>query len=300
MKIENLLIFMDSMRYERKLTQEEYLDSIISQRQYYRYLYGESIPSFEVVVALSNRLGLQFDRLLTAYNYKKEKTKKDATLFFNLVIKKDFIQAIDMYEKLENMKGVDATTKLIIDIGYSILQFYTGNFTKEKLIDNLKNIIDFEDLIKKTTIQDLETYVLGVIMEYSDTYRELILNKLISLSSEEKIINFVNSNYSNQVYFFIIKNLGRLSRYRELIKESSKAIEKIKKKYSYYLLSDIYYYKALAHYRLGEMCLFQEELSQCVKILQIENKKKYLRFKKEIFKDTMFDIENLSDKNNMS
>lgn len=50
-----LINYMENLRYERNLTQEEYLFDVVSQRQYYRYRKGESEIPLEIIDKLATR-----------------------------------------------------------------------------------------------------------------------------------------------------------------------------------------------------------------------------------------------------
>ena len=55
-----LINYMENLRYERNLTQEEYLFDVVSQRQYYRYRKGESEIPLEIIDKLANKLKIPF------------------------------------------------------------------------------------------------------------------------------------------------------------------------------------------------------------------------------------------------
>lgn len=294
MKTIDLLMYMDTLRYDRKLTQEDYLYGIVSQRQYYRYLYGESEPPFEAVVHLSKRLGLSTDRLITKYQQEREKTRNDVQLFFNYVISKNNKQAQILYDKISISKGVDDVSKMFLDIGVNIYRYNNSQITKHELVDQIKSIIGFDRLMSNDFLLDIEMYVFGLLMEYSEKDRSRILDRFFHLSVNNKLFDFGNRLYISQVYFFIIKNLGRENRLNDLIYISEIAIKKLKKEFSYYLLADIIYYRALAFYKLGDINNFEVELCSCVDALKISKRSKYEMYKKIIKKDTGYDIDNVS------
>ena len=63
-----LINYMENLRYERNLTQEEYLFDVVSQRQYYRYRKGESEISLEIIDKLANKLKIPYSRHIARYS----------------------------------------------------------------------------------------------------------------------------------------------------------------------------------------------------------------------------------------
>ncbi len=199
MDIVRLLNFMDSLRYDRNINQEEYLHDIISQRQYYRYLYGESEPPFDIVLKLSKKLNISIDRLIEKFIVDTEKENKQVQQYFNCVINKKLDEAQVLFSLLSKMNIKDKENKKFMSLGKTLYDFYTNVISKRELIFVLKNTIVFDKIIKLDFLHDIELYMLGLIMEYSDNDRELILNKILFLNKEKKIftseIDFITLKY---------------------------------------------------------------------------------------------------------
>lgn len=286
MDIVRLLNFMDSLRYERSLNQEKYLNEVVSQRQYYRYLYRESEPPFEIILKLSKKLNLSIDRLIDKFQEDTQKENKQVQEYFNYVINKKNDEAQTLFSILSSKPIIcDENSKFMIS-GKALFDFYTNTLSKRELILKLKKIIEFDKLIKHDFLQDVELYMLGIIMEYSDNDRDLILNRIMFLNEEKKLFTFGNRLYNSQLYFWIIKNLGRLKRLNDVIKLSSEAIVYCHKEYTFYLLEYFYYYKALAYYKLNDTINFESELFKTIEILRLLEIEKRKKFEDVIFKDT--------------
>ncbi|MDY0211001.1 MAG: helix-turn-helix transcriptional regulator [Acholeplasma sp.] len=290
MEIAKLLMFMDNLRHERKVSQENFLYDIVSQRQYYRYLNGESLPPFDIVIELSKRLDMTFDRLINQFQQASEKETLTVKAFFNAVISRQDELAIQLFEQFKSEKLIEQYNQRFILIGKSLLDFNRERLPKHQLITVLKDSIDFNKIMKSSYLQDLELYILGLIMQYSDQDRKSILKRILTLNSQNKLYTSGNRFYISQVYFWVLKNLGVEKRFDELISLSDDAISYALSEHSYYLLEYFYYYKALAYYKKKAFDLFEETLLKTLSVLWILPKQAQKHFEEMILKDTSIHI----------
>ena len=281
-----LLNYMENLRYDRKMTQEVYLQDIVSQRQYYRYRTGESEVPFDVIIKFAIKLQIPLLKLISNYQSSSEKEKELVTQYYNLVIRKKLDEAKKIRIKVRNLSLLDDEIKIFYHISKLLLAFYTGEITSNDMIIELKKNINFENIMKKEVLHDSEIYILGIIMEFSEKDRDKIYRKINKLRVNNKLLLGNNPSLDAQVYFWIIKNLGRLNKYSELIAMAETAIALSKKEYTYYSLEYFHYYKALAHYELKETELFETELRNTIVILLFLDVYKRMHFFETIKKDT--------------
>jgi transcriptional regulator with XRE-family HTH domain len=267
MDIVKLLNFIEDLRYERNITQEAFLSNVISQRQYYRYRYGESEAPFEVITKFADKLDIPFFKLLAQFKAETDKEQKKVETYFNYVINKRLVEADKLFNQFSKLKFIENDSKRFIKLGKTIYDFYKGSLSKFELVNILKRIINYDDILKKDSIYDIELYMLGIIMEYNDIDRKNILKHIISLNNKNKLIVSGNRLYITQGYFWITKNLGREKKFKEVIRFADEAIKYCKKEYSCYCLEYFYYYKALVYYKMGEQTKFEEELYNTIVVL---------------------------------
>jgi len=291
MQTVKLIEYMEELRYKRKLSQHFYLEGIVSQRQYYRYRDGTSEPSFSTLGMLSDKLGIPLGKLITDYFENEEIIKKKTRKYFNHIINKNFNDANLVYLDLKDRNITDLDCLMTIKVGEVLKEFYLGTIHLEHFIFEVKKIINFESIMEKESLFDVELYMLGLIMEYSTLDRENVLEFILNAFKEDKILKTGNRLFVIQAYFWIIKNLGRLERYDDLINVAEEAIEYSKLKFSSYCLEYLYYYKALAHFNLQQKFEFDTEISNTlIVLLQLEESKKH-KFLKTIENDTSINIE---------
>jgi len=289
MDIVKLLNYMENLRYDRKMTQEVYLDNVISQRQYYRYRSGESEVPFEVIVKFANKLQIPLLKLISSYQTYSEKEKNVVKEYFDLVVNKRIIEAKQFISRQKSLLLLDEETKIFYYVSQVLLSFFQNRISAIQMIDQLKIKMGFESIMKKEVLHDIEIYFLGLIMEYSDSDREVVFQKIDSLRKNNKLLFGGNALLDAQVYFWIVKNLGRMNRYQELISIADAAIDYSKRNYTYYLKEYFHYYKALAYFRLNQKEKFEEELfSTIFSLFQLDEFKRK-HFLEMIKKDTEVD-----------
>ena len=297
MDIIKLLNYMENLRYDRKMSQEVYLHDVISQRQYYRYRNGESEVPFDVIVKFANKLQIPLLKLISSYQTYSEKEKEIVKEYFNLVLSKRLIEAKQFISKQKSLMLLDDETKLFYQVSRILHDFYQNKITNIQLLEKLKKQINFNDIMKKEMLHDIEIYLIGLIMEYSEKDRELIFAKIDSLRRNDKLLLGGNSLLDLQVYFLVIKNLGRMNRYLEVIEMADLALEYTKRTYTYYLKEYFYYYKALAYYFLNQKEKFEESLfCTVISLNQLDNYKRN-HFIEMVKKDTNIDCKDFLEKN---
>jgi len=284
-----LINFMEELRYQRKLTQEEYLDGVISQRQFYRYRKGESEIPFEVIDKLIEKIGIPYVKLISQF-IEQSKTQKELVLsYFNLVINKKAEEAEEIFVLINNLKLIDKESTTIVKMGRIISSFNKGYFSNLELCIQLKENMNFNEMIKKETLHDFEIYLLGLIMEYSEPDRLKTLEKVMQLLKTDRILIGHNKILLMQVFFWIIKFLGREKRYHEVILFSDLAIVESHKNHTNYCLNYFHYYKSLAHLRLGQTEEYEKNLYKAIVICIYQSGDNNSKFINTIYKDTGVD-----------
>lgn len=281
-----LLNYMESLRYDRKMTQDVYLHNVISQRQYYRYRNGESEVPFDVIVKFANKLEIPLLKLISTYHEYAAKETETVRNYFNLIINKQLKESKKLLKEINNLILIDDEANFFFNLSQVLYDFFAKKINEEEMIEKLKKTSKYDEVMKKELIHDNEIYILGVIMEYSDNDRNLILNKIQSLRNNNKLMLSGNVLLNSQVFFWIIKNLGRKNRFKELIDVADEAINYSEKNYSYYSIEYFYYYKALAYYYLGNTSNFEKSLTKTIIHILNINEKRRKHFVEMIKKDT--------------
>lgn len=281
-----LINFMENLRYERNITQEEYLFDVVSQRQYYRYRKGESEIPLEIIDKLSKKLKIPYPRLIQQYMEEIQKGKKLVQEYFNLVINKESKEAEMLFPRIGDKNLIDDDSKTLAKMGKILCDFNRGYYAKIELVTLLKEHMNYCELMRCESLHDFEIYLLGLVMEYSEPDREKTLNKLIHIFEQNKVLSGGNIVFNLQVLFWIVKNLGKMKKYNDLVRMSQYAIDYANNGFSVYSLEFFHYYKALAHLRTDDKISFLDELYKAIIICMYQPEEKREKFFATIIKDT--------------
>lgn len=217
MDVVRLLNYMENLRYDRKMSQETYLSGVISQRQYYRYRSGESEVPFEVIVKFAEKLQIPLLKLISSYQSFYEKEKEIVITYLNLVFSTRLLEAKEFIKSQKNLLLLDDEISLLYHVALLLNDYFEKKINLESMIKGIKNRIKFPEIMKKEILHDIELYFLGLIMDFNADDRELIFQKINSLSKNGKLLLGGNPLLDAQVYFWITKNLGRMNRYKEFL-----------------------------------------------------------------------------------
>ncbi|MFP4478659.1 MAG: hypothetical protein ACLFPM_04425 [Candidatus Izemoplasmatales bacterium] len=262
MDTEKLANYIETLRYKRKLKQEEFIDKVTSMRQYQRYRSGESQMPISIIYKFANKLNMNPRRLLLEYDEEIIKETEEVISFFNLVVSKKIVEANQKMAKFLNQRFIDDENLSFFDISKALLGFYAGSHSRFTMIQQIKKTIKYDLIFKETMLTNWELYGLGILLEYSQEDPKKILDKLISQQKGDMLYALGRNLYANlQIYYWIVKNLGKLERYEEVIDNSTKAIDLCQRNYSYYSIHRFYYFRALAKYRLDQET-YKEDLNK--------------------------------------
>ncbi|MDY0010962.1 MAG: hypothetical protein RBR96_04435 [Candidatus Izemoplasmatales bacterium] len=289
MDVVRLLNYMENLRYDRKMSQETYLSGVISQRQYYRYRSGESEVPFEVIVKFADKLGIPLLKLISTYQSSYEKEKEIVITYLNLVLSNRLLEAKQFIDKQRSLYFLEDDISMLYNVAKLINDYFSKKINLESLVKGIKERIKFTEIMKKEILHDIELYFFGLIMDFSEVDREIIFQKINFLRKNDKLLLGGNPLLDAQVYFWIIKNLGRMNRYVELVEIADIALDYCKKQYTYYLKEYFHYYKALAYYRMDKLDLFETELFKTIFVLYQLDEFKRKHFMETIKKDTGID-----------
>lgn len=290
MDTKKLLEYMENLRVGRKISQSDYLNEIVSQRHYYRYRRGETEIPFDILNKLASRLDIPLLKIIASFQENILAEKDIVWDLYNVVVGRKFDEANQILKNNNDLLLIDNENRLYYSLAKILLKYFQNHITNEELVDAIIEIGNYPDIMKKQILHDNEVYILGLIMQFSDKHRGETLEKLDQLRKNNKLLLSGNNILKFQIYFWIIKNYGRMSRFDGVIDIADMAIKLSEKYKSYYLLEYFYYYKALAFYKTGRYDEFEKELTYTIRALCLVDKHNRNRFFKTIEKDTDINV----------
>ncbi len=271
MRTEELANYIEKLRYGRNISQEKFLYDIISLRQYQRYRNGQSIMPIEIAEKLALRLSISIEKLL--YEFEEEKNEESDLVreFYNLVISKKTGQAKTMEKKFTDYVFIDEEKRIIYESAKYLVDFYCGKLSEIEMIKLQAALINYPEILINDIFTDPEILILGVIVEFSKTEREKIVNKLTSIFDKSNLLISGKNLYSfTQVIYWIAKHYGRINEYPKVLEFCNLGISYNQKNRTTYLLDRFYYYKALVYFRIEDFEEFEENLYRCILLIESE------------------------------
>jgi transcriptional regulator with XRE-family HTH domain len=123
-------IFLENLRYGRRLSQEEFIDGIVSQRQYARYRNGECEMTYEKLDKFAERLGIPTKKLLNEFEKSKNIQYVKLNFYYNAIVNRDLIQIKELKKQIEQVPILDEDRKLYFEHATLLDTFLSGKLTR--------------------------------------------------------------------------------------------------------------------------------------------------------------------------
>ena len=226
--IQKTIIHLDNIRIQKKITVLELCEGICGDRQYRKYLSGETNISEKRLMEFVNKLGIgSRDFYYSLYDKDRYDFEEIKTLYLKLEAKNydGFDEKLKALSKLEGLNSYNQRFLIFIQTEYSlgkkeiseaqaIIKFSEISEYPECIN---KNVFDFVDIISLHLIAQLE-YKQGKTGSVDLLLRILRDRDIMYLSSDnESILPSIYSNVS-----IILGRLGRIDEWISLASEGVK------------------------------------------------------------------------------
>ena len=240
---------LDEIRVQKVMTVEDLCDGICTDRQYRRYLSGDSILSYGQLVKFCDKLNIGINDFYYSLGQKDRYTFKQLEEVYQLIYAKKFD------ESYESLKAIDKTildssntrfyNYILLRLKFEKHIFNENDVMKEihenNIYDNLKksNIYDFVDILYLNLISNIE-----LRNEHSDAFEILIK---ILRSDEDIYISTENKFLLPPIYSNLSQQLGQKKRYAESFELAQDGIAFCLKHSSSDALRKLYYIEMLGY-----------------------------------------------------
>lgn len=153
----DMMVFLDSLRINKKISKQELCKDICSTRAYSRYLTGETEVSFDILLKLIERINLSLRDFSVLYLRHIEIENNEEGLFiFNVLFgcKKEVL--LDEYQEVsEKLKDKVVIYPHALPVAKLLVEYLYKNKTKEYCHDEAIKIVKYQSLIRdKIIIQE--------------------------------------------------------------------------------------------------------------------------------------------------
>ncbi len=285
---KDLALYFDTLRFERGISQEDFVFDIVSIRQYRRYLKGDCKIPQTAINQFSKKLGFKPEHVILDFESARIEETKKITAYYNAVINNDAQKIVELEQSLHLNTIFDRNNRMLYQFALYIKQFRAKRMHEADLVARVKEMIGYPEILHMNRLSSAEVILMSNLLSYkSFSDQNLVAQKLKSFIQDT---SHIISGYNERIKFLCLQRLsdyhGMKKEYSEVIKLCNYALEGLVQLKSYYLMDFFYYHQALAYYFLDDMSTHKDRLYRCYCILQAENiKPKIDKFIKRIESD---------------
>jgi len=281
--------FLDSLRKSRNMSREEFIEDIMSLRQYQRYVNGESSLNNDKLFRLIDRTGMNFLTVHRLYIIRNSEQQPILNSIYKEIISDNYNSAKKLIKQISEDALNDEYAKSFFELCKLILHRRTNTMPSNLIVDKLKKLIGYPDCMKNEIISFVEYIAYLDISNHSlDSNDSLkIVNFLYKKIKEDNLVSDSSQIlYLPSTYSHIASKLGVFKEYEKALVIAQKGIDFCLRFDSLNSLALLFYYKAISLQYLGKREDALISAKKTFSILFVENKEnKTLNFIKSFEKN---------------
>lgn len=277
--------FIDNFRKSRNITREDFVDGIISLRQYYRFIKGDSSLKSESINSLLERLEINTIDLYGQFIKKKNESLKNLIDSYNLISLMEYDKAKVMLAKINESDLQSVQDIKFLRYLLASLNFHLKLESEEKSMNKIIEIIDYPKILNKDILTFYEITGLFSITTYlirhKNDYRVAIFTYEVLNDPRKYYVNNMKSSI-NSFYASASKNLGIIGEIEKSLEMADKGIQEAKASGTITNLPILFYCKALSEYNLNMTSQYQKTLIRLFGLLNVQDDEKKSEFYKKL------------------
>ena len=247
-------LFIDKIRISRKIRQDDFVDGILSTRQYLRFLKGESAISNEKIFKLVDRLEMNFLNIYSLFFSQEDKEHTYISqIYFNIINMKykDAYDLINVYNKSNLTSKYNEAFFEFCEIS---TLYYLKRISIEMAMNRFKELIDYPHCLnlKEVNFVELITLILiSSIIYKKDNDKRAIFFLYNILKNKNASISRDLDSKTPSLIANVCKSLGQMDENEKVLSLSQTGINICMKTHNSNSLVHLFYYKALALFYLN-------------------------------------------------
>ncbi len=274
--------FIDSLRKSRNIPKEEFVKDIISLRQYYRFLKGESSISSDVVSHLFHKLEMGQIGFQAYLIQSSNKNKLLLTEVYSYVRKREFCKAKIEFDLIDEASIFSPESKKYYSFLNTIINMNLKLTTYDNGINQLIDLIAYPEVLKKNVFTFIEETALIYINDYL-----LQKNDFTIASRIYEVLSISNNSqkmYSIALWSTIAQSLGYNKSFKESLDLCDNSIHLFSENSELSALARIYYLKSLNEKRIYEDKRYYKSLIKLFSLLKhLDQKQLYEMYSNYVF-----------------
>ena len=293
MQSKEIVKYLENVRLGRNITQSEFIEDIVSSRQYHRYLNGESQIAFPTLEKFAEKLGLSTRKLITEIERKKHDQNKTVSMFHNAVANQDHAKEEELEKTLRHMNILDEDTRLFYEFAKTLSRFYKATLSKSEVTERIKTLIHYPDILKQDYLTDIEMLVMSSLIDFlpRDKHTPIVVRLMVYYENEDLIMSGGNEMIHPVILMRLAKAYGIKNNMDKVLELSDIALKRGRMYKQTYLFYIFYYFRALAYFKKDMTSPFEENLYRCYCALETtKNPERFQKYKTMIEKDFNIDF----------
>src|SRR5690606_19520665 len=144
---KELALFLEKMRFLRGISQEDFTEGIISNRQYQRYVRGESPMPYHLLDLFAERLNLKKEIMLLEFENYAVKESQTIVDYHNSVMSYDFDKAAQIRKSINYEFIIYSENKQLYLYTKYMEDFATRKISVDRLKTLLFEMIDYPKML---------------------------------------------------------------------------------------------------------------------------------------------------------
>jgi len=242
-------LYIESLRKSRKISREDFVENIMSIRQYQRHLKGETSISNDKIFLLVDKLEMDFFDIYNSYVRKDETEYKNIYNIYSQIVNLDYKKAHQLIIKTDKNSIHSNYNKSFYNYCKITVQNKLRLISDSMAINKLKANIDYPECLDIKILNSVELITLisisGHLLEKDKDDR--IANFLYDILINRKLlVGRELDNTMPSIFATTCKLLGILGEHKKVLEISQEGIEFCFKNQILNSLVHLLYYKSLA------------------------------------------------------
>lgn len=292
MQSQEIVKYLENIRLGRNITQSEFIEDIVSSRQYHRYLNGESQIAFSTLEKFAEKLGLSTRKLITQIEREKHEQNRTISMFYNAVVNQDRATEKSLEKTLNTMNILDNDSRLFYEFAKIISQFYKQALSKSDVTEKIKQLIHYPEILEHEYLTDIEMLVMSSLIDFlpKEKHTPILVRLTVYYENQDRIMSGGNEMIHPIILMRLAKAYGLKNNLDKVLELSDIALERGNLYKQTHLFYIFYYFKALSYFKKNMKAPFEENLYRCYCALEItDNRERFKKYRAIIEKD--FDLD---------
>jgi transcriptional regulator with XRE-family HTH domain len=290
---KSFALFIDNLRESRNITKQDFCKNVISERQYYRFLKGESNLKSDALLGLLSKLELDYATLLESFSRFSNDMSSILLSAHIHLYNNDSFAALEALKKINIEELGNTQLKKEYVLIETISKYNLKYISLDVATNTVKELINYPKLLNNNSFNNFEInamiFLSGKLSLEGD---HQIANRIFELIKNGDM-SFDDSRRHLILYPTLTKTFGVIGEVEKAKKTATVGIDVFKLSTGLNILESLYYLKALAERDLNNKDELLKTLSKLFALLYAEDNE--LRFNEyEKLLKSKFNL-NLSD-----